>query len=97
MLDKDDLKQLIPYNISLPRHKRPIFTYTVIIKSVQYEFYEGAEFLTGSFKLITYGREPKLPIFGSQENSEENLLTYSLVEDLPANKAQAKKNVEKTY
>jgi hypothetical protein len=48
--------------------------------------------------LLTYGREPKLPIFGSQDNLEENLLTrlYTIVEDLPATKEQAKKNVEKS-
>ncbi|CAG8718099.1 9252_t:CDS:2, partial [Cetraspora pellucida] len=34
--------------------------------------------------LLTYGRELKLPIFGPQDNLEENLLTrlYTLVEDL---------------
>src|SRR5260363_345389 len=70
-----------------------------LIPSVLFS-YRSSKHATTKFTpfLLTYGREPKLPIFGFQENSEQNLLTrlYSLIEDLPANRAQAKKNVEKS-
>src|SRR6185437_12990329 len=61
--------------------------------------YRSSKHATTKFTpfLLTYGREPKLPIFEQQEVLEENLLTrlYTLIEDLPTKKEQAKKNIRK--
>ena len=70
-----------------------------LIPSVLFS-YRSSKYATTKFTpfLLTYGRKPKLPIFRSQDNLEENLLTrlYTIVEDLSATKEQAKKNVEKS-
>ena len=62
-------------------------------------FYRSSKHATTKFTpfLLTYGREPKLPIFEQQKVLEESLLTrlYTLIEDLPTKKEQAKKNVRK--
>ena len=58
-----------------------------LIPSVLFS-YRSSKHATTKFTpfLLTYGRKPKLPIFKSQDNLEENLLTrlYIIVEELPA-------------
>src|SRR6185437_5367904 len=70
-----------------------------LISSILFS-YRSSKHATTKFMLflLTYSREPKLPIFEQQEVLEESLLTrlYTLIEDLPTKKEQAKKNVRKT-
>src|SRR5437868_11678822 len=70
-----------------------------LIPSVLFS-YRSSKHATTKFTpfLLAYSSEPKLPISGSQEILEENFLMrlYTLIEDLPIKREQAKKNLEKS-
>jgi len=70
-----------------------------LIPSVLFS-YRSSKHATTRFtpSFLAYGQELKLPISDSQEVLEENLLTrlYTLTEDLPNRREQAKKNIKKS-
>ena len=70
-----------------------------LIPSVLFS-YRNSKHATTRFtpSFLAYGQELKLPISDSQEVLEENLLTrlYTLTEDLPNRREQAKKNIKKS-